>query len=388
MPVFLASIILHHSTTWAAKILMTPFQMGSHISEMSHIGNTLYNKGHDVHLLISPTFPDIDKVIKGNLKVITHATPDPDFNTMPQEQADELFYELLKITLIQDIRINIDGVIQLCTNVLSDDDLFRRLKSMNFDLAVVDIFPCSRCLAILINRLDLPFVALTTLYEPWLLRNPALPSFSPFNIGVHYSNRMTFVERLHNLWTVIDWNVFTGVEYLEDTFVRKYMKDKPFQSLNVLSGKALLWLISTDIAIEYPIPRMANEILIGGLTTQPAKPLPEDLAQFVESSQHGIIVVSFGSFAVNLPDPISTKFMSAFKQVKQNVIWRYPHTKPKDVPNNVKLLNWLPQNDLLGHAKTQVFITHCGASGQFESLYHGVPMVMFPMFAEQHYNAQ
>ncbi len=79
---------------------------------------------------------------------------------------------------------------------------------MNFDLAVVDIFPGSRCLAILMHRLDLPFVALTTLYEPWLLRNPALPSFSPFNIGVSYSNRMTFMECLHNLWTVIDWNVF------------------------------------------------------------------------------------------------------------------------------------------------------------------------------------
>ncbi len=183
---------------------------------------------------------------------------------------------------------------------------------MNFDLAVVDIFPCSRCLAILMYWLDLPFVGLTTLYEPWLLRNPALKSFCPSNIGLHYSNRMTFVKHLHNLWT--------GMCSLEDNFVRKYMTDTPFQSLTALSGKASLWLISIDVAIEYPIPRMADPYWRSDHTT--CQSLPEDLEQCVQSSQDGIIVLSFGSFGANLPDEMSTKFMSAFEQVRQNVIWR------------------------------------------------------------------
>lgn len=30
------------------------------------------------------------------------------------------------------------------------------------------------------------------------------------------------------------------------------------------------------------------------------------------------------------------------------VVWRYAGVPPEDVPKNVKLMQWLPQNDLLG----------------------------------------
>ena len=58
------------------------------------------------------------------------------------------------------------------------------------------------------------------------------------------------------------------------------------------------------------------------------------------------------------------------------------------IPENVKLLKWLPQNDLLGHYKVKLFITHGGANGQFEALYHGVPMIVFPLYGDQPYNAK
>ena len=70
------------------------------------------------------------------------------------------------------------------------------------------------------------------------------------------------------------------------------------------------------------------------------------------------------------------------------MIWRYPHSPPKDIPVNIKLLKWLPQQDLLSHPQTKLFITHCGADGQFEALYHAVPMIGIPLFAEQHWNAK
>ena len=34
-----------------------------------------------------------------------------------------------------------------------------------------------------------------------------------------------------------------------------------------------------------------------------------------------------------------------------------------------------------------MFVTHCGNNGQYESVYHAVPMVGLPIFAEQHHNA-
>ena len=57
------------------------------------------------------------------------------------------------------------------------------------------------------------------------------------------------------------------------------------------------------------------------------------------------------------------------------------------VSDNVKLMSWLPQNDILGHPKTRLFIGHAGINGILESTYHGVPMILAPFFGDQFYNA-
>ena len=36
----------------------------------------------------------------------------------------------------------------------------------------------------------------------------------------------------------------------------------------------------------------------------------------------------------------------------------------------------------------KLFITHSGNNGQFEALYHAVPMIGFPVFGDQRYNAK
>ena len=69
---------------------------------------------------------------------------------------------------------------------------------------------------------------------------------------------------------------------------------------------------------------------------------------------------------------------------------RYSKNVPAgvQVPGNVRLMKWIPQNDLLGHTSTRLFISHGGANSQFEGLYHAVPMIVFPLFGDQPYNAK
>jgi len=81
-------------------------------------------------------------------------------------------------------------------------------------------------------------------------------------------------------------------------------------------------------------------------------------------------------------------FFVAFSNLKQTVFARLGVPEGVKIPKNVNVLPWLPQNDILGHVKTKLFITHCGNNGQYEALYHGVPMIGFPLYAEQHVNCQ
>ena len=61
---------------------------------------------------------------------------------------------------------------------------------------------------------------------------------------------------------------------------------------------------------------------------------------------------------------------------------------PSFLASNVKVMDWLPQNDLLGHKDIKAFVSHVGHNSLYETAYHGVPVVGFPLFAEQHSNAR
>ncbi|XP_067293674.1 UDP-glucuronosyltransferase 2A1-like isoform X3 [Pseudorasbora parva] len=149
-------------------------------------------------------------------------------------------------------------------------------------------------------------------------------------------------------------------------------------------GKADIWLIRTYWDFEYPRPLLPNFKFVGGLHCKPAKPLSKELETFVQSSgDHGVVVFSLGSMINNLTMERANTIASALGQIPQKVVWRYSGKTPETLAPNTKLYDWIPQNDLLGHPKAKVFITHGGTNGLYEAIYHGVPMVGLPLFADQ-----
>ncbi|XP_035292700.1 UDP-glucuronosyltransferase 2B7 isoform X1 [Cricetulus griseus] len=151
--------------------------------------------------------------------------------------------------------------------------------------------------------------------------------------------------------------------------------------------KAEIWLIRSYWDLEFPRPSLPNIEFVGGLHCKPANPLPKEMEEFAQSSgEHGVVVFSLGSMIRNITQERANTIASAFAQIPQKVLWRFEGQKPDTLGPNTRIFKWMPQNDLLGHPKTKVFVTHGGANGIYEAIHHGIPMVGIPLFAEQHDN--
>lgn len=132
---------------------------------------------------------------------------------------------------------------------------------------------------------------------------------------------------------------------------------------------------------------MPKTILASLMTCAPAKPLPENLREFVETAEHGVIFVSFGSVikSSKMPEFKRQILLSVFSKLKQRVIWKW-EVDMLDAPPNVLISSWLPQPDLLGHPKVKLFITHGGAGSYQETICHKTPVVGIPIALDQFVN--
>lgn len=55
--------------------------------------------------------------------------------------------------------------------------------------------------------------------------------------------------------------------------------------------------------------------------------------------------------------------------------------------NGFVLPSWAPQAQILGHSSTGGFLTHCGWNSILETIVNGVPIIAWPLYAEQKMNA-
>ena len=52
-----------------------------------------------------------------------------------------------------------------------------------------------------------------------------------------------------------------------------------------------------------------------------------------------------------------------------------------------KIIGWAPQTAILAHSAVGGFVSHCGWNSTLESIWYGVPVATWPMYAEQQLNA-
>ncbi|XP_075331925.1 UDP-glucuronosyltransferase 2B4-like [Odontesthes bonariensis] len=275
-------------------------------------------------------------------------------------------------------------VAKLVVCIFENKTLIRELKETGYDLFLTDpAFPGGVLVA---HYLKLPLV----FNVRWIFSGEAHFAIAPSPLSYipvvfsYYSDKMDFFQRVSNI-------VYHSIL----VYMYHYVSNPPYQAVcdhyfgsNVstmsLMQRADLWLMRVDFTFEFPRPTMPNVIYIGGFQGKPSQPLPSDLEEFVQSSgEHGVIVMTLGTLLSDLGPEVSETIASSFANLPQKVVWRHIGKRPTTLGNNTMLVEWLPQNDILGHPKTRAFVSHGGTNGLYEAIYHAVPVLGIPLIFDQ-----
>ncbi|XP_061088038.1 UDP-glucuronosyltransferase 2A1-like [Conger conger] len=276
---------------------------------------------------------------------------------------------------------------QLAVEMFKNQQLMQSLQDTQFDLVLMD--PGLPAGLLIAHKLHLPTVfnvRWITSGEGHFIVAPSPVSYVPTSLCT-VSDKMIFTQRAKNMFHYflnICIDTFVVCPHYNRLCAQYFGPDINFyhllQSIDV-------WLMRVDFVFEFPRPTMPNIVYIGGFQCKPSKALPPDLEEFVQSSgDHGVVIMSLGTLVKGLPVGITSEIAAAFAQIPQKVIWRHLGEKPQNLGNNTLLVQWLPQNDLLGHPKVKAFVAHGGTNGIYEAIYHSIPVLGLPLLFDQFEN--
>lgn len=220
------------------------------------------------------------------------------------------------------------------------------------------------------------------------IKNPSPSSYVP-DIFVPYSSDMTLLQRLQNTVISTFVNIVTHLYVLpkHKRIANKYIPCKvPFYDS---AYNISLVLLNSHEILHPPVPNVPVIRNIGGFHVAPPKKLPADLQEYLDTSKEGVILFSMGSNvkSKDLPLHIRQSLLKCFTKLKQNVLWKFENENLNEIPENVKIVKWLPQQDILAHPNVKLFITHGGLLSTIETVYHGVPIIAIPVYGDQMANA-
>ncbi|XP_014776559.2 UDP-glucuronosyltransferase 2A3 [Octopus bimaculoides] len=358
------------------NILYMAWPSYSHVNPMISIANELSKYGHNNYFIL-------------NKKLTKTFQKEKNINMLPMDEIPEIEeirsgvkkQEKKKVFMMK-TALTLFPIV--CERFLTNEKWIEMLRAVNASLAVINGVFMTNCLTIIAYELSIPFVLTGSEILPSLHRIPWNPSVFPSSF-LSFPDKMTYSEKLiSTLVAIVDYTIPPIAAPTHS--VKTYAKDKPDISFLDLLHQAQFYLIEKDVLLDYPLPQLPNVRYVGGLAAKQSLLLKGELVKFVNASTNGIVVVSFGSNVNDFPAVQLEKLQSALKQIKYDVVWRQKKTSFSH--KNIYISDWVPQNDLLGHPKTKLFVTHCGNSGQFEALFHGVPMLGIPLFADQFYNSR
>uniref|UniRef100_A0A2S2NK27 UDP-glucuronosyltransferase n=2 Tax=Schizaphis graminum TaxID=13262 RepID=A0A2S2NK27_SCHGA len=367
--------------TWSSEILVIfPTTAQSHYRVVRPLIHSLLDRGHKI--LAITNFPDT--VERANLSHINIAglKPHSKFKTTGE-------YGIIK--MISRISKNANTY----ATILNHPPVVKLLQSgQKFDLVIAEFFTSTPIFAPIAVAVDAPIVGFCPMTSfPWIhevMGMETTMSYMPSLISTS-GDHMSFFQRISN--TLKSVVIDIGFNWIYTRIIRDIIKHHyGIETESVIKSMANLSMIMTNnyhsVFLSYPT--LPGIVEVGGIHVVDEKPVPQDLNDFINDADHGVILFSLGSIVSeeSLGTDKLYKILNAFSKLKQKVIMKFDVEKRSiQLPMNVKVVKWFPQRDLLAHPKVLLFITHAGIMSVIETIHCGKPIVAIPIFGDQIFNS-
>ncbi|KAJ8709292.1 hypothetical protein PYW07_009118 [Mythimna separata] len=230
-----------------------------------------------------------------------------------------------------------------------------------------------------------------------LLDEPTNPAYT-VDVMSTYSPPLSFLQRVNELWNqlMVQFLKYVWLDGVEEKIytslftpiLEKRVRKLP--SFYEVRYNASLLLSNSYVTTSGGASLPQSHKFIGGYhIDDDVTPLSEDLKKLMDSAKDGVVYFSMGSNlrSKDLPDEVKINLLKMFGSLKQTVIWKFEEVLP-NLPKNVHILQWAPQQAILAHPNLAVFITHGGLLSTTESIYFGVPIIGIPVYGDQFMNVE
>lgn len=269
--------------------------------------------------------------------------------------------------------------------------LIAKGKKSDFDLILFEYY-FNHPLMALADLFDCPIIVSTAITMPFPMMdfigaetNPAL--YPEHTLTTYRDGDMTLPQRLHTMshYYGVRFILHPLMEMINSFLSYRHLQGITCSRQNVEDRIAMLF--TNYLTFRRPI--LPNTIPLNFLHVNKPQTLPEcDVKKFLDTAENGVILMSLGSYAqsTDLSRQTVDAFLKVFDSMPYRILWKF-EDELSNKSNNVMIVNWLKQCDVLAHPNLKLFITHGGLMSVQESIDREIPMLIIPITYDQPANA-